>query len=632
MDIRCPSCRKLFRVADEKISGNGIRFKCSKCAETITITKDDFEMDLLAREDEATEPVPQQPHAPATRPSPPTAPGPSIKPVSPQPKPSPESQAREYQPPQEQDVPPAALDDFDFSEPHAAAASAAHPEEGFGVKDFSFGGEPEQEAMPEQDAAPEIELSSEAAAEAEAALQFPDDLISEPTRRPVFGTPSASEPVDLGEPEQEPEPTPKPETKPQSPVSPGEMPKTGPVFTPPPRPKQAPEMRAEEEPDLGAALRIPQDASSDHGSFDDSKGSTSSASSMDHATPRTDTRGDIHPFAAGNATGAVAGLCCALTLVALMIYDIGMLAKFLPVYAGLPLWQLAAIAGTGAVSMGVVIGIMLSVVQASAGKKLFFLLNILIGSLFGAGFGAAGSAIKSLATGTALNNPQIVAGAAVMGSFAFALSILVVIARRVFVFSKEETFAAPMSGLQKAGLAVSLMVLLAAVYAVITFTGKMEQPGIETLQWPANAAKHALVSPEGLQVINAHGYKDPATGDLLITGTVQNTTDKPKSGWYLVTEVRDSKETVLAMVKMMNGVQLFSTADYDVLVKRGAKIEELRKKSSSLGEGVIPAKGNAHFEVRVMNPPAESAGFLPVLRAFDPAMLTEVMQEGMGRK
>ena len=132
--------------------------------------------------------------------------------------------------------------------------------------------------------------------------------------------------------------------------------------------------------------------------------------------------------------------------------------------------------------------------------------------------------------------------------------------------------------------------------------------------------------------MNAHGYKDPATGDLLITGTVQNTTDKPKSGWYLVTEVRDSKETVLAMVKMMNGVQLFSMADYDVLVKRGAKIEELRKKISSLGEGMIPAKGNVHFEVRIMNPPAESAGFLPVLRAYDPAMLTEVMQEGMGRK
>ena len=69
MDIRCPSCSKLFRVADEKISGKGIRFKCSKCAEVITITKDDFEMDLLAREDEVTGPVPRQPSGPATRPS-----------------------------------------------------------------------------------------------------------------------------------------------------------------------------------------------------------------------------------------------------------------------------------------------------------------------------------------------------------------------------------------------------------------------------------------------------------------------------------------------------------------------------------------------------------------------------------
>lgn len=629
MDIRCPSCKKLFRVADEKIAGKGIRFKCSKCAEIITITKDDFEIDLLARGAEATVPVPQQPPKPATRPSPPTAPEPSIKPVPSQPIPSPAPEAREYQPPQEHDIPSAALNDFDFSEPHAAAAAAAHPGEGFGGQDFSFKVEPE----PEQEAVSEVEISPAVAAEAEAALQFPDDLISEPTRKPVFGMSSASEPPADEEPGQEPEPQPKPkpETKPEPNVFQGEMPKTGPVFTPP-RPKAALEVHAEEEIDLGAALRIPQDFSSDEKSSGDSRASNSFASSTGGEIGQPGASAEIHPFASGNATGAVAGLGCALPLVAVMTLGVGMMAKFLPLYAGLPLWHLAAIAGMVVVSMGVMIGIMISLVQARAGKKLFFLVNIFIGTVFGAGFGAAESVIKSLVTGTGPNIPQIIAGSIAMGSFAFVLSLLVVIARRVLVITKEETFSATLSGLQKAGLAVSLAIFLAAVYAVGTFAGKLEQSVKESQQQPAHASRNMLVSPEGLQVNNAHGYFDPATGDLVITGSVQNTTDKPKAGWYLVTEVRDVKETVLATVRMVNGIQIYSKAEHELLAKRGGKIEELQKKMASLRETMIAPKGSIPFEVRFMNPPAGSAGFLPTLRAFDLATMGEVAQEGMGRK
>jgi predicted Zn finger-like uncharacterized protein len=626
MDIRCPSCSKLFRVADEKISGKGIRFKCSKCAEVITITKDDFEMDLLAREDEVTEPVPQQPSGPARRPLPPTAPEPTIKPVQPQPIPSPEPEAREYQPPQEQDIPPAVLSDFDFNEPHAAAMSAAHPEEGLGGQDFSFNVEPEQEAVPE------VEISPEAAAEAEAALQFPDDLISEPTRKPVFGMPSASEPVADEEPVQEPEPKPKPETKPQPSVSQGEMPKTGPVFTTPPRSKPAPEKQAEEEIDLGAALRIPQVFSSDKGPSGDSKKSTLSASSIGDATRQTGpSENDIHPLASGNATGAVAGLGCALPFVALMMLGFGMIVKFIPYVADLPFFHLVAIVGTGIITMGVVIGLLLSIMQALAGKKLFFLVNILIGTVFGAGFAVGKSVVVSLVSGTALNLRQILLGGANVAAFSFVISVLVVIARWIMVNEREETFSANLSGLQKAGIAVSLLIVLGAVYETGTFAGKIQRSQQENRERSHGTAPRELVTAEGLQVINAHGYFDPATGDLVITGSVQNTTDKPKAGWYLETEVRDARETVLATVKMLNGVQRYTDKDREILTKRGAKAEDLQK-MSAFREGMVPARGNVNFEVRVMNPPAGSAGFLPALRAFDLATLGEVTQEGSGRK
>ncbi len=628
MDIRCPSCSKLFRVADEKISGKGIRFKCSKCAEVITITKDDFEMNLLAREGDATEVPPR----PAAQPAPPPKPRPAPVPPAP-PIPGPEPEAREYKPQEytppvdlsaeDQQIPSVALNDFDFSEPHAAAAAAAQPEEGFGGgggggAGFSF------DDGPEQQAAPEIEISPEAAAEAEAALQFPDDLVSEPKRKPVFGAgpPDEQEPaVELG---QIPEPDlklelasePEPELKPKAVPPREEPPKTGPVFTPPPRQKPAPKLQqnTDDEMDLGAALRIPQ-----------SVGPSTTDEKKPERTFAAGAQEEIHPLASGNVTGLVAGLGCAVPLLALMMLGFGMMTQIMPFFAGLPLFPLIALVGSGIISLSVMIGIMISIIQARAGKKLFFLVNILIGTVFGAGFGAGDSIISSLVKGTGLNVPQIINSAAAMGAFAFMLSILVVIARRITVNEKGETFSADLSGLHKAGLAVSLIIVLFAVYETGTIIGTMERSVKKTSEKYGE-----MLSPVGLQVVNAHGYFEPTTGDLVISGSIQNTTDKPKTGWYLVTEVRDAKEAVLATVNMMNGIQLYTDKEREILMKRGAKADDLQK-MFAFREGMVTARGSVNFEVRVMDPPVGSAGFLPTLRAFDPAARGEGLKDGMER-
>ena len=43
MEVRCASCNKLFRVSDDKITGTGIRFGCTKCGQQVKITRADFE-------------------------------------------------------------------------------------------------------------------------------------------------------------------------------------------------------------------------------------------------------------------------------------------------------------------------------------------------------------------------------------------------------------------------------------------------------------------------------------------------------------------------------------------------------------------------------------------------------------
>jgi predicted Zn finger-like uncharacterized protein len=612
MDIRCPSCSKLFRVADEKIAGKGIRFKCSKCAEVITITKDDFEMDLLAREAETVAPA-RQSSTPAPKPVPPSPPTqPTPQPIAQEYKPQeyrpPAEPPADEQPAEDQQVPPSSLGDFDFSEPHAAAASAGHPTEGFGGPEFSFDASQEQ-------AAPEIEISPETAAEAESALQFPDDLVSEPKRKPAFGMPSPEEqaPVlDLGH---EPEPglNAEPEPRMQLTQVRDEPPKTGPVFTAPTKQKPAPQpsQDRDEDVDLGAALSIPRStASRDSSAREVREGKRP-------ARMPAGVQEEVHPLASGNATGAVAGLGCALPIAALLVLSAGMVMKLFPFFAGAPLYHLIALVGSGIVGMSVLIGLVISVVQAKAGKKLFFLLNILIGSLFGAVFGVGEHAALSLVTGAGLALPAIVNSAVSSAVMAFVLSILVVAVRRIMINEKGETFSADLSVMQKAGLFLSLALVLFAVYETGTITGKMERSVNEAGQ------KHReMLTPAGLQVSNAHGYFDPATGDLIVSGSIQNTTDQPKLGWYLVTEVRDAKENVLTTVKMMNGIQLYTDRERELLAKRGKKTEDMQK-MNAFQNGMIPARGSINFEVRVMNPPAGSAGFLPTLRAFDPSTLGE---------
>jgi predicted Zn finger-like uncharacterized protein len=664
MDIRCPSCSKLFRVADEKIAGKGIRFKCSKCAEVITITKDNFEMDLLARESEPKTPAAAQ--APALKPQP--VPEPQQAAPAPQPVPEPEAQEykpQEYQPLQagtdednpseSQQSPQTALSDFDFSEPHAAAASAAHPAEGFGGEDFFYNAP----SHGEEDAVPEISVSPEAAAEAEAALDFSADLISEPKRKPAFGAPSPSAPAEPAADEQEhdlettlaipketaaePEPA---ATMQESVLDVAQALPKGPVITPEllaqmkrrtttgqPAAQTTRTTSANEDIDLGAALRIPQTfAAAGELENGQAAGKTLSAAKEAAQPSGTVEQHEIHPFASGTMTGAVAGLGCAVPLIALMVAGFGMVAKLMPFSVDMSLFHLAVLLGSSIISMTIMIGVMISLVQARAGKKLFFLVNILIGTVFGAAFGVGESAILSLVTGTELNAQILMLNAMMAGVASFVLSILVVIARRLMVNEKDETFSVDLSGAQKAGIALALGIVLLAVYQNGSYSASMEQAAKDVRQKPSAAIKPLTITAAGLQIANAHGYIDPVTGDLIVSGAVQNTTDKPRSGWYLVTEVRDAKEAVLATAKMVNGVQLYSKVEQDVLSKRGEKIEDIQKKISALGEGTIPAKGSITFEVRVLNPPAGSARFLPTLQSLDPAALVSAIQAGQGRQ
>ncbi|MDH4163220.1 MAG: zinc-ribbon domain-containing protein [Nitrospirota bacterium] len=650
MDIRCGSCSKLFRVADEKIAGKGVRFKCSRCGEMVTVTKDEFELDKMARDEAAVESAVPPPAPPV-----PLAAGPGEATMPPQP--DQDFQPREYQPPQ---TDAGSLGDFDFSEPHAAAAASADGGGAVMEGGFSFG---DQSGLDDQEGSSEISISEEDAQAAEAAFQFPTDIIAEPKPLPssksrtpptaaaLLSVPAEQEDVslDLGAalampaaPAETPKPAPGPAAAKSAPPSPpaqktddddldlgaalamprieqAESPKpaaaaakTGPVFTPPLKPAA----KNEDDTDLGAALSMPRADS------DEAEESEPSAHDEQPAsgTADTDYDGEINPFSSGNITGAIAGIICTIPVVLLFTLGMDIAARIIPVLSAMPVLYLVAVAASGITGLGIMIGLLIAVVQAQTGKRFFFLVNILIGTFFGAVFGAGMSAVVALASGSGFSVERISAAAIAWGGVSFLLGIFVVIARRLMVFTKEETFGAEISTLGKVGLGLSALVILGALYGEGTLSGRMEQ-ALKQMAKQAGAVqkKMTLITPDGLAVVNGMAYPDPASGDLVITGAVQNMQDRPKEGWYLEADVLDAGQKVLATVRVLNGVQLFSQRDRAVLAKRSVNIDALRESMVQASRSSIPARGTVPFEVRLYEMPAGSVSFMPNLKRFDPA-------------
>lgn len=136
-----------------------------------------------------------------------------------------------------------------------------------------------------------------------------------------------------------------------------------------------------------------------------------------------------------------------------------------------------------------------------------------------------------------------------------------------------------------------------------------------------------LMTPEGLLVKDASGAVDPVKQDLIVSGMVENTTDKPKAAWYILVEVYDAQGTVLTKAKLLNGKQLYTRRDFEILARRGENIQDVKMKQLQEQGVTIPALGSANFEIRVMEPPVGIASFNATLQTFDPVQLFKELSE-----
>ena len=167
-------------------------------------------------------------------------------------------------------------------------------------------------------------------------------------------------------------------------------------------------------------------------------------------------------------------------------------------------------------------------------------------------------------------------------------------------------------------IAVLLVIIGAAIFGAKWYLGRSSQQVSEAFK--------TVTSPEGLLITSAAGAIDPANQDLVITGAIENTTDKPRPAWYVVAEVYDAQNTVLIRAKMLSGKQIYTRRDYDILAKRGLNIQELKMKMQEPGT-IIPAKSTVNFEIRIMEPPVGIASFNATLQPFDPVQLFKEILE-----
>lgn len=168
------------------------------------------------------------------------------------------------------------------------------------------------------------------------------------------------------------------------------------------------------------------------------------------------------------------------------------------------------------------------------------------------------------------------------------------------------------SGRMMLVLLVSLIIAGLASYGVFIYLHSSSQKGKETAP--------EILSTEGLRISNSAGSVE-ANGDLLVTGVIENAMDTEKTAWYVVVEVYDAQGTVLSKIRLLNGKQLYTRRDYDILAKRGANVQELKAKNLQEKGVSIPPKGTVSFELRYLQPPVGIASFNALVLPFDPVQL-----------
>ncbi len=164
------------------------------------------------------------------------------------------------------------------------------------------------------------------------------------------------------------------------------------------------------------------------------------------------------------------------------------------------------------------------------------------------------------------------------------------------------------------------MIIIVVLLIVFVLAGAGVFYYLRSAQKPASEPPAAMTSVAGLHILSAAGSIEP-NGDLLISGEIENTTDKEQRAWYIVVDVYDANGTVIQKLRLLNGKQIYTRNDYDIMARRGINIKDIKAQILAQQGIAIPPRGKVPFEIRYLEPPKGVASFNSSLHPFDPIRL-----------
>ncbi len=324
---------------------------------------------------------------------------------------------------------------------------------------------------------------------------------------------------------------------------------------------------------------------------------------------------ETNPIVYGAYSGALGGLGCAIPVLMMTLLGIGFMSLGMQV-SGYTAAAALVLALLKTLSLGVLIGMSLSFIGAKTGLDVWSFKGGLIGALIGVIIGIiAGFFIGSFMGG--IFGVAVIIGSVIGWLIKATLASIVVILVRKYVFSaREGDLSVSLSGGQ--------MALVGVLFFLMVFTLGMDAKGLYSVKSSYDEAKTQM-SSEGLEVKDSEKSSN-SQGDIVISGTIVNTSPNDKTGWIVIAELLDDGGNVARKATVVNGTQIFNLKDTETLRKRGQNIQ--RPNPAEAGDRAIIKHGESvPFEVLFVDPPGEFKEYSLKLKNMDQETMTELLAE-----
>ena len=323
-----------------------------------------------------------------------------------------------------------------------------------------------------------------------------------------------------------------------------------------------------------------------------------------------------NPIVNGVYAGALGGTGCAIPFVAMTLLGVGFMSLGLEI-SGFTAAAAMLLSFLRMLSLGVLIGISIAAVSAKWEVDMWSFqggfIGLAIGLLIGIVHGIFVNAMIGGVFGT------IAIGLSFLGWIIKALLVTVVVIltkNHAFTSYDEGTLSSDLSGFQKAAVGTLLFLMI--------FTIGMEVKGLLNAQSGYKEVMHGT-SSEGLSITNLEAFYNES-GDLIIAGSVENTSEETKAGWYAVAELLDEAGVVVRTARVINGVQSFTVDDMKILGDRGQQVrpEEFMNPEKDF---IIEPGDAAPLRVVIYDPPEDFVNYQITLKDFDLNSMQEVLKD-----